>query len=94
LSVPISVSPIAWIGCEVRADRAHEVAGAERFVLEREVDHSVSLADGLPQAIEVAAADVGAESGHGPGRRVGTGQTDDLVAVVQEFWDGGGGDVA
>ena len=66
-------------------------------MLEREVNHTVGLRGGLPEAVEVvevAAAYLGAEGGDSFSGCVLTGQADDLMAVAQEFWDDGGGDVA
>ena len=84
-------------GRHVGGDRAHEVAGAHRLVLEGEVDHAVGLGGGRAQAVEVveiAATNLGAERGDGLSGCVRAGQADDLVAVAQKFGDDGGGDVA
>ena len=97
LSVPIRVSPIALGGGHVGVDRAHEVAGPHRLVLEGEMDDAVGLSGGGRQTVEVveiAAADLGAHGGNGLGRSVGAGEADDLVAVVEKLGNDGGGDVA
>jgi hypothetical protein len=46
------------------------------------------------EVVEIAAEDLGADGGHGLGRRVGAGEPDDLVAVVEKFGDDGSGDMA
>ena len=84
-------------GRQVRVDRAHEVAGAHRLMLEGEVDHAVGLSSGGLETldiVEVAAADLCTECGNGLSGPVGAGEADDLVAVGEQFGNGGGGDVA
>jgi hypothetical protein len=78
--------------CEVGVDRAHELTCAQRLVLEGEVDDPVRLGGCLGQrveVVEVAAADFGAERGHGLGGRVRTGEADDLVAVGEQLGNDG-----
>jgi hypothetical protein len=72
-------------------------AGGEVGVAVAEVDHAVGVGRRGPQAVEVvqvAAAGLGAESGHLGGGRVRAGQADDLVAGLDELGDGGRADPA
>ncbi len=66
-------------------------------MLEGQVDDAVGLGGGGRQTVEVveiAAAHLGAERRHGLGGGLRAGQADDLVAVVEQLGDDGGGDVA
>jgi hypothetical protein len=61
------------------------------------VDHAVGLGGGglqTVEVVEVAAAHLGAERGDDLSGGIRTGQADDLVAVVEQLGDDGGGDVA
>ena len=66
-------------GCQVGVDRAHEVAGTHRLVLEGEMDDAVGLSGSGRQTVEVvevAAADLGAHAPQRPRpkRRSGRGR--------------------
>ena len=63
------------------------------FSDKREVLFSGSGLETL-EIVEVAAANFGAERRHGLNRSVRAGEADDLVTVVEQFGNDGGGDVA
>ena len=97
LSVPTRASPIAWVAAmsESTAPMKSPVRIAS-CLKARWITPSASAAawPETVEVVEIAAADLGAEGGDGLSGCVRAGQADDLVAVVQQFGDDGGGDVA